>query len=144
MSSTIDKKPASYYVGERYKEYLVTNHWRKLRKKYIFDDPTSRCWICEVPLLISMKYGQMLSNLLLHHVSYRYLFHERLYRDIYILCTNCHSRVHFSVYLRLFTYKTPLIRLRLYRKMILLKIRYCIQYGRYWSIPWYILRYLFS
>lgn len=135
-------KPPSYYVGQRYKEYLLTEHWGELRNKYIFENRAAKCWVCETPVLIFARYGSMSSNLLLHHVRYDNLFHERLYRDLYILCTDCHSRVHFSVYLKIFKFKTPLIKFRLLRKMLLLKVRWCIRNGKYWLIPWYILRYI--
>lgn len=144
-SNTIDTmkyKPASYYVGDRYRQYLLTDHWGELRNKYIFDNVEAKCWVCETPLLMFEKYGVMSSNLLLHHVRYDNLFHERLYRDLYILCTDCHSGVHFTVYFRIFKFKTKLTRMRLYRKMILLKIRYCIRSSKFWLIPWYMLRYI--
>lgn len=135
-------KPAHYYVGDRYKEYLLTDHWGELRNKYIFTNPKAKCWICETPLIISTSFGKMSSNLLLHHIRYDHLFNERLYRDTYILCSTCHRQVHFSVYFRVFKFKTQLTRMRLYRKMILLKIRYCIRTCKFWLIPWYILRYI--
>jgi hypothetical protein len=145
MSNTIDEKdyqPAEYYIGERYKEYLLTIHWFRLKEKYILQNPKARCWICETPVFVFERFGQLSSNLLLHHVRYDNLFHERLYRDLFILCISCHSQVHFSTYFKIFRHKTQLTRMRLYRKMVLLRIRFCIRFGKFWLVPWYMLRYL--
>jgi 5-methylcytosine-specific restriction endonuclease McrA len=117
---------ANYYRGLHYQEYLQTPHWINLNVKLIDTNRSAQCWICKKTY-----------TLLIHHVRYDNLFHERLYRDIYILCYDCHTRVHFYKILGIFTRKTVLKRRNLLRRMRYLKYKDCIQKKSYGAATWY-------
>jgi uncharacterized protein YlaI len=76
---------------KNYKEYLLTPHWQNLRKRLL---QNARCWVC----------GNV-STLCIHHIRYSNLGNERLWKDVYVLCGDCHERVHFWTPLRI---RTPL------------------------------------
>ena len=76
-----------------YPDYFLTDHWKALKEDILLRRD-SQCYICESWV-----------RLLLHHVSYANLFKEKLYRDIYILCFNCHTKSHFWTVFKL---KVPL------------------------------------
>lgn len=141
MSSTIDKRPAEYYRGERYKEYLLTQHWQTINSKFIHKNPKAQCWICETPVLLFERDGRITSNLLIHHESYQFLFHERLGRDIVILCFNCHNQVHFYKILVFISIKTKLIRKALVKRRYFLRFRYLVRNRRIWLALWCLFRY---
>lgn len=105
--------PYENYAGENYKKYLHTPHWYRLNLKLIDSNPDAKCWICGT-----------LSKLLIHHVSYANLFKERLYRDVFILCFDCHTQVHFWLFGKV---KVPLKRWWLEFSMFTRKILFCIQ-----------------
>lgn len=94
-----------------YKEYLKTDHWRKLRIKYIYKNASACCWVCKKsPTSLEKSY------LVLHHVDYSNLYREYLYRDLFILCNNCHNEVHFIL--------KGTIRLPLTRPVLIIRMRY--------------------
>lgn len=97
--------PANFF-GNNYKDYFLTNHWQKLKEELLYSNPKAKCWIC------SKK-----NTLLIHHVDYSSLFHEVLNRDVYIVCFNCHTRIHFPY----FGKPTPLKKDILKRRMYFLK-----------------------
>lgn len=113
------------------KTYLHSPHWYRLNDQLIDSNPDASCWIC----------GK-LSTLLLHHITYENLYKEELYKDVYILCFDCHTRVHFKPVLYFFRRKTPLEKHLLLRRMRFLKMISCIQKGRIFPSLWYMCRYL--
>lgn len=94
------------YTGKDYPLYFKTPHWQKLKEDLIYSNPNAKCWIC----------GKK-NTLLLHHVSYSNLLHELLNRDVFIVCFNCHTRIHFPY----FSKKTPLIEKKLRQRMVFLR-----------------------
>lgn len=121
------------YVGENYKAYFQTNHWRKLKETLIYSNRDAKCWICEFP-----------SNLLIHHESYDNLFKERLYKDIFIFCYGCHSQLHFRTFLHFFRIKTPLRKWNLKRRRLFLRAIFCVRRRGIGLQIWYFLRYLIT
>jgi len=120
------------YIGIRYPEYFKTEWWTSLKEKLIYTNPNVKCWIC------SKK-----DTLLIHHEKYDNLFHERLGRDIFILCYECHSQLHFSLFLGIYKRKTPLKTWNLKRRRLFLKLQNCIQIPNIGLSVWYLFRYLF-
>lgn len=70
---------------ETYNGYLDSKHWQKLRKEVWASGVRKECHICKTK-----------RNLLLHHRTYTNLGHERLGRDVILLCKFCHIDVHFD------------------------------------------------
>lgn len=68
---------------KEYPDYFKTKWWKELKEDLLFRRGAC-CYIC---------YSRV--TLLLHHVSYANLFSEKLYKDVYILCFECHNRAHF-------------------------------------------------
>lgn len=133
---------ADYYRGDNYPEYFLTPHWEKLKNRHIFTKANARCWICETPVYVFWKEDKRSSNLLIHHVSYINLFHERLYRDIYILCYKCHSRVHKYVLFIFFPITTRLKKRDLIKRMLFLRVQFLIRKRRFGVALWHLLRYI--
>lgn len=67
-----------------YKEYLLTNHWKKLKIKFYKSKLFHGC--CEAC-------GRKNCQLHIHHRTYKRLGHERL-NDLVALCSYCHQDVH--------------------------------------------------
>lgn len=122
-----------YYHGVNYPQYFNTSHWRDLKYKLIYSNKSAKCFICEYPY-----------TLLIHHESYNYLFHERLYRDIFILCYNCHEQLHFYTFLFLFKVKTKLKRKSLRKRRLWLRLIICVRTKRFRLMIWYIFRYIIN
>jgi hypothetical protein len=120
------------YRGENYKQYFKTPHWARLLDQLIYSNPDAHCWI-----------DQKKSSLLPHHERYDNLFHEKEGRDIFVLCFDCHTQLHFPVKTRLFTKKIPLLRWNLKRRRLFLKLMNCIERRDVFPSIWYFLRYLF-
>lgn len=99
-----------------YHDYFNTKHWNDLKEELLWKRGTE-CWIC----------GKW-SKLLIHHISYKNLFHEKLYRDVYILCFDCHNQVHFWTD---FDIRVPLIVNWLLFSMRARKLIKCIQKGQF-------------
>lgn len=123
---------ADYYRGKNYPKYLLTEHWGDIHEKFIYSNPFVCCWIC----------GE-LNSLLPHHERYDNLFHEKLYRDIFILCWWCHTELHFARFLVVFQKKIPLTPWHLKRRRLFLKMIFCIRTQQFIQAIWYFLRYLF-
>ena len=120
------------FTGENYREiYLKTPHWLQLVDQLITSNPNAKCYICEKTY-----------TLLLHHCRYDNLFHERVGRDIFILCFNCHTQVHFRRFLILFTRKTPLRRRALLKRMYLLRLFFCVRNRKFFATIKFIFLYL--
>lgn len=121
------------FTGQNYKDiYLKTPHWQKLTEKHIYTNKNACCFICEKT-----------STLLLHHERYDNLFHERLYKDVFIVCFDCHTQIHFYTFLFFWKRKTKLSYWRLKRKRLFLRMLFCVQKRRIGLSVWYFLRYLF-
>lgn len=112
--------------------YLLSNHWEKLKQQLIYSNASAKCWICEIK-----------RTLLIHHIDYKNLYNERLTKDVYILCYNCHSQAHFWHFLFLFKMKIPLQRKLLLRRLMFLRAKFCIRKGNVILSSWYLARYLF-
>lgn len=100
-----------------YNKYLKTYYWNDLKIKYIYSNPHAKCWICEKSF-----------TLLLHHISYDNLYAEKLYRDVFILCFNCHTRVHFLLFN---TFRLPLSKTILLIRMRFLRFIFLVQKRRF-------------
>lgn len=120
-----------YYRGEHYPEYFLTDHWHDIKDQFIYKRFGAHCWICEKT-----------STLLPHHERYDNLFHERLFRDIFILCYDCHNKLHFYKIFFVFTVRTPLTFFSLKRRRLLLRSKFLIQKKRFASAFWHIIRYI--
>lgn len=103
------KSPGKWRTVD-YSLYLQSDHWKHLKKIHITDNPRACCWIC----------GRK-NKLLLHHVSYDHLYHEKLNIDIYIVCFDCHTKIHFSFF---GLCKTPLVKSKLIGRMRYIKYVY--------------------
>jgi len=103
---------ADYYRGENYPKYFKTPHWKNLNVELIDSNPDAKCWIC-----------QKTNTLLLHHVNYDNLFFEKLGRDVFILCYDCHTRTHYH---RDGT-RVPMSEKELLKRMRLLKYTYPVR-----------------
>lgn len=99
-----------------YKDYLKTRWWKELTHKEITLRPDSQCFICH------KKYPK--SHLVIHHVSYKNLGCEKKGRDFFILCHNCHTEEHFTLYTH---EKIPLEEKILRKRLYLLKYTYSIR-----------------
>ena len=65
-----------------YKNYLKSDHWKKLRERKISGSPF--CFICHLE-----------KNLHVHHKSYKRLYQENI-KSLKVLCNRCHHDVHFN------------------------------------------------
>lgn len=124
---------AAYYTGKNYPLYFQTEHWLSLNDDYIYSNSDAKCWIC-----------QKTYTLLLHHEKYENLFNERLFRDVFILCFDCHTQLHFYRFLFFFRRKTKLNPKSLRKRRLYLKTLYCIRSRKFFPSLWYFLRYLFG
>ena len=114
-----------------YEEYLSSSHWQEITRSLIDLNPRARCWIC----------GKR-RHLLLHHVSYDHLGHERLGIDIYIVCYGCHEEIHWSVFL---CKRIPIEKSTMMSRMYLLRVTYPLRkfrlgsainnFFRWWMTP---------
>lgn len=69
-----------------YNEYLKTEEWKaKARKRAEIDGYV--CCMCKCT-------GTMNNPLQTHHITYRNIGHEDVYKDVLTLCRNCHKSVH--------------------------------------------------
>ena len=120
------------FTGENYKKiYLQTSHWKHLTIRLIHRNRDAHCFICE-----------RTNTLLLHHERYDHLFHERLFRDVFIICYTCHKQIHFHTFLLVFTRKTALTFWSLKRRRLFLRFIFCVRNRKFFSSTWYFFRYL--
>lgn len=69
-----------------YKEYLQSDEWKyKAQKRAEIDN--FKCCMCG-------SSGTMNNKLQCHHITYRHIYNEDIYKDILTLCENCHKSVH--------------------------------------------------
>lgn len=123
----------SKYQKQYAGEYLMSTHWEKLKKQHIYSKSDVKCWIC------SHK-----RSLLLHHENYTNLYKEQFEKDIFVLCYNCHTQLHFSTFLFFFKRKTPLIPKYLKRRRLFLRLRFCTRNGQVGLIIWFLIRYILN
>jgi len=64
-----------------YKEYLLTDEWKK-KRKIILERANYRCQVCD-----SNK------NLHVHHRTYENIYNENI-DDLTLLCGKCHKQFH--------------------------------------------------
>lgn len=117
------------YIGKNYPNYFKTPHWVQLKEDLIYSNRNVHCWIDEITY-----------SLLPHHERYDNLFHERLHRDIFILCYNCHRQLHFYRTFFFFTVKTKLTPSSLKRRRLFLRMLFCMRKRRVGLSIWYFLR----
>lgn len=115
-----------------YDKYLQSNWWYSLKEKYIYSKKDASCFLCKKT-----------STLLLHHVSYKNLYHEKLKRDVFILCYKCHSEAHFYKVFFFFTRKVLMDERSLRKRLYFLKSKYVAQQGNIVLSVWYFLCYTF-
>jgi len=99
-----------------YEKYLQSSYWKHLKIKLIYSNKKARCAICETSF-----------NLLLHHERYDNLYHEKLGRDIVIVCGLCHTKIHYITILFI-RFKVPLIHEKLLIRRKWWKLVFCIQH----------------
>lgn len=71
-----------------YKEYLLSDHWKKTRKRLLESKRfKGKCKVCCNPL------SPLLAQV--HHKTYKNLWKENL-RELEALCAECHKNIHFE------------------------------------------------
>lgn len=70
-------------MGLTYQQYLLSDHWRNLRKRYASSSRGKACYAC----------GDTSKRWDLHHRHYRRLGEEHL-NDLLRLCPECHAEAH--------------------------------------------------
>ncbi len=72
----------------KYRQYLKSDEWHRIAEQRLKIDEY-RCAMCG-------SRGTAGNPLEVHHLSYRYLYHEgnRVYEDLITLCHTCHKAVH--------------------------------------------------
>ena len=113
------------YGLSKYSDYFSTDHWRALKEDLLWKR-NAQCYVCH-------RWG----TLLIHHVKYSSLYKEKVNQDIYILCYDCHNRVHFW---GPFRWKVPLTTNWLLFSMRSRRMIYCVQYhmfGR--ALGWFFI-----
>lgn len=124
---------ADYYIGENYPNYFNTPHWHKLKEEFIYSNSGAKCWICEKK-----------NTLLPHHEKYDNLFKERINKDIFILCFDCHTQLHFYKIFFFFNRKTKLNYKSLRKRRFYLRSNYLVHNKRFGLALWYAFRYIMT
>lgn len=73
--------------SRKYKEYLKSAEWEKKKQERLAIDG-HRCVMCGRPENRCRK------GLSCHHISYRNLGKEDVYKDLVSLCSSCHLKIH--------------------------------------------------
>lgn len=68
---------------EEYKAYLLSDEWQRKREKRIEIDD-GHCVFC----------GRKTDNPIIHHLTYKHIGDEDVWRDICTVCKDCHSLIH--------------------------------------------------
>ena len=70
---------------QKYIDYLTSNEWKlKAQERQRIDG--YKCQLCGSPKGDSI--------LQVHHITYRTLYHEDIYKDLITLCIPCHKNIH--------------------------------------------------
>lgn len=71
-------------MDEKYREYLLSSRWKRIKKVIRIRDG-GKCQEC----------GETKGFLDVHHITYENLFNESKHtNDLVLLCRNCHKDVH--------------------------------------------------
>lgn len=120
------------FIGGKYPLYFNTSHWKNLKEKCLYSNSNAKCFICEKT-----------STLLLHHEKYDNLFSERLYRDLFVLCFECHKQLHFYKNVVGRKIKTKLTYRNLKKRRLLMRSQYLLNSGRIGLSMVYLVRCIF-
>ena len=71
---------------EEYSVYLLSPEWKRIAEKRKEIDG-HRCVMCG-------SIGTQTNKLECHHVTYRNVGNEDVYKDVMTLCRNCHRAIH--------------------------------------------------
>lgn len=85
-NSANDPMVQKYFETRDYRIYLQTTHWKKFRNEVI-KQRGNRCERCGCQ-----------EKLQVHHLRYE-LFKEK-YRDVFVLCDDCHQQEHSDRYMQ--------------------------------------------
>lgn len=77
------------YDRSRYEQYLLSQEWKEIQQKR-FKIDNFKCCMCG-------SNGTQNNPLQCHHITYRNLYKENVYKDLLTLCRNCHKSVHFMM-----------------------------------------------
>ena len=111
-----------FFTADTYKSvYLKSDAFQRCRDMVA----PHKCFVC-----------QTLYRILPHHVQYKNLYNERLWRDIYPVCYWCHKQAHFVTILWILEWQIPLRRGILKKRLFYLRLKYCIRNKRFWSSLW--------
>lgn len=119
-----------------YHSYFTTKHWLNLKRRLIVNNYHKKCYVC----------GKT-SKLLIHHLNYKRLWHERVFYyfgigivgDVVIVCFDCHERMHKPIFRRLLNKKYKNSYVYLVRRLFFLKCINCVQRGEFVSFAWHFL-----
>lgn len=115
-----------------YQGYINSSAFKKLRVIIV----GKKCYICEFLPNSNINIP--------HHVNYRNLYEERLWRDIYPLCYNCHNQAHFFMLFGIFKIKVPLNEFFLRKRLYYLRLKYCIRKRYFFRSIWAFLTCVFG
>lgn len=119
---------------KKYQDYFHTLHWYKLKEKELLKNISAVCWVCGLKVFAHIYRNQIKSTLVIHHVSYKNLGSEKIYRDYFIICHNDHTKAHYWFN---GAYKIPLKYPDLRRRLYYLKSIDCFRKRRYMASLWY-------
>lgn len=71
---------------EPYTQYLQSDEWKQKRLQRLAIDHYT-CQFCG-------SHGSADNQLETHHLTYRNLYHEDVYKDIVTACRSCHKLIH--------------------------------------------------
>ena len=77
------KKTITSKRPETYREYMVSDQWKKKKKKFMKRHKLGLCELCGSG-----------NNLRVHHHTYSRLMRERM-KDLALVCNDCHTLIHF-------------------------------------------------
>lgn len=111
-----------------YRAYFTTSHWKYLKNKWLVKNVHASCFICKTK-----------KKLILHHATYDNLGKEKLNKDVYIVCYNCHQKIHYLfVFWKIKLFRVPLVKntllftmyirksIRLYLRLKPIQATYCL------------------
>ncbi len=76
---------------DSYKDYLKSEHWINLRKRFYNSKKVKKMKEIHNKVLCEFCYGN--ENLNLHHRTYKRIGNERL-DDLVVVCKECHYHIH--------------------------------------------------